>query len=144
MCIVPLLLVAGLFVSGGALAFHTGYDRRLRERIGARLLKLWPQLQALGTIEFEHLWHGSFAVTPDKLPRLFRIDEGIVGWVGCNGRGVAFGTALGPALADAALDGEAAARRLPFEPLRLISGQALAGAVAKVAIGYYRWLDRRD
>ena len=134
----------GRIVTGAGLALHTGFDSRLRQRVGARLLKLYPQLQALGGITFEHVWYGQFAATPDKLPRFYRFDDGLLGWVGCNGRGVAFGTALGAPLADALLDGGAAARRLPFESPRPIPGHAFAGVGTRVATLYYRWLDGRD
>ena len=134
----------GRIVTGGALAFASRYDLRLRRRIGQRLLKLFPQLQALGTIDFNHLWHGVFAVTPDKLPRFWRLDDGVLGWVGCNGRGLAFGTALGPVLADAALDGPSARIPLPFEPARAIAGHAWAPIGVAAGTLYYRWLDGRD
>lgn len=134
----------GRIVSGGALAFAPGYEQRLRQRIGVRLLKLFPQLAALGPMRFDHLWHGVFAATPDKLPRFWRLDDGVLGWVGCNGRGLAFGTALGPVLADAALDGGRARIQLPFEAPRTIPGHAFAGLGVKAGTLYYRWLDGRD
>lgn len=131
-------------VSGGALVIPARYDRRLRQRIGARLLKLFPQLGPLAPIGFDHLWHGVFAATRDKLPRFWRLDAGVVGWVGCNGRGLAFGTALGPVLADAALDGDRAAVELPFEAPRAIAGHAFARVGVAAATLYYRWKDGRD
>lgn len=134
----------GRLVSGGALVLATGYEQRLRERIGARLLKLFPQLQPLAPIKFDYLWHGVFAATPDKLPRFWRLDDGVFGWVGCNGRGLAFGTALGPVLADAALDGDRAAATLPFEAPRVIPGRAWARLGVAATTLYYRWRDGQD
>jgi glycine/D-amino acid oxidase-like deaminating enzyme len=134
----------GRLVSGGALVVWTGFEERLRRRIGLRLEKMFPQLQALGGIRFDHVWHGVFGATMDKLPRFWRLDDGVLGWVGCNGRGLAFAAALGPALADAALDGDQAASRLPFEAPRTIAGHAFARLGIATSILYYRWLDRRD
>ena len=134
----------GRIVTGGALAFAPGYETRLRRRIGQRLFKVYPQLQALGEVRFDHLWHGVFAATPDKLPRFWQLDDGVLGWVGCNGRGLALGTALGPVLADAALDGERARVPLPFEAPRAISGHAFAGLGVAAGTLYYRWRDGRD
>lgn len=134
----------GRIVTGGALAFAPGYEARLRRRIGQRLLKLYPQLQALDEVRFDHLWHGVFAATPDKLPRFWRLDDGVLGWVGCNGRGLALGTALGPVLADAALDGQRARVPLPFEAPRAIRGHAFAGLGVAAGTLYYRWKDGRD
>lgn len=134
----------GRLVSGGALVVAAGYDRRLRERIGTRLLKMFPPLEAAAPIRFEHLWHGVFAATPDKLPRFWRLADGVTGWFGCNGRGLAFGTALGPVLADAALDGEKAAVPLPFEAPRPIGGHAFARLGVAAMTLVYRWRDGRD
>jgi glycine/D-amino acid oxidase-like deaminating enzyme len=134
----------GRLVSGGALVFHADFERRLRERISLRLVKMFPQLQSLAEIRFEHVWHGVFAATPDKLPRFWRLDDGVLGWGGCNGRGVAFAVALGPLLADAALDGETAARKLPFEAPRSIPGHVFAPLGVAAGKLYYRWLDGRD
>ncbi len=134
----------GRIVTGGGLAFPPGYEQRLRRRLQQRLLKLFPQLEALDGIRFDHLWHGVFAATPDKLPRFWRLDDGVVGWVGCNGRGLAFGTALGPALADAALDGASARMQLPFEAPRTIRGHAFAAIGVAAGMLFYRWRDGRD
>lgn len=134
----------GRLVSGGALVVAAGYDARLRERIGARLLKLFPQLGPLAPLRFDTLWHGVFAATADKLPRFWRLADGVVGWVGCNGRGLAFGTALGPVLADAVLDGPRAAAKLPFEAPRPIRGHRFARLGVAATTVYYRWRDHRD
>ncbi len=134
----------GRLVTGGGLAIAAGHDWRLRQRIGQRLVKLFPQLEALGGIEFEHLWHGVFGATPDKLPRFWRLDEGVLGWVGCNGRGVAFGTALGPVLADAALDGDQARTKLPFEAPRTVPGHRFAPIGVAATVLYQRWKDGQD
>ncbi|MFO1327586.1 MAG: hypothetical protein U1F56_09545 [Rubrivivax sp.] len=99
---------------------------------------------AQGLPRFGHVWHGVFAATPDKLPRFWRFDDGVLGWIGCNGRGVAFGTAVGPLLADAALGDATALRTLPFEAPRAVPGHALADLGTRAFTLYYRWLDRRD
>jgi glycine/D-amino acid oxidase-like deaminating enzyme len=134
----------GRLVSGGALVVSVGYEQRLRERIGQRLLRIFPQLEALGGMRFDYVWHGVFAATLDKLPRFWRLDDGVLGWVGCNGRGLAFCAALGPVLADAALAGDKARVRLPFEAPRAIRGRAFARMGVAAGILYYRWLDGRD
>lgn len=131
-------------VSGGALAVHADYETRLKRRIGARLLAMFPQLGELPAVRFDHVWHGVFAATPDKLPRFFAVDDGLVGWIGCNGRGVALATALGPVLADAALGDAQARSRLPFEAPRVVPGHAFSEVGVRVATVYYRWLDGRD
>jgi glycine/D-amino acid oxidase-like deaminating enzyme len=135
----------GRLVSGGALVVPLGYESRLRARIGQRLVKLWPALADVpGGLRFDHLWHGAFAATPDKLPRFWRLGDGALAWVGCNGRGLAFGTALGPVLADAALDGDAARVPLPWQPMRTIALRPFAPAGVAAMTLVYRWRDGRD
>jgi glycine/D-amino acid oxidase-like deaminating enzyme len=75
----------GRLVTGGSLIIPLGFDARLRQRIGARLHKLFPQLDALGKVDFDYVWHGVFAATPDKLPRFHRLDEGLYSWMGSTG-----------------------------------------------------------
>lgn len=132
---------SGRLVTGGALIFPTHFEARLRRRIGARLLKIFPQLEALGEVGFDYVWHGYFAATPDKLPRFHQLADGLSTWIGCNGRGVALATALGPILVDAALGDRVA---LPFEAPRHIPAHALVKRAAMAAMIYYRWLDSRD
>lgn len=131
----------GRLVTGGALIVPAYFDPRLRRRIGLRLHKLFPQLDALGEVSFDYVWHGDFAATPDKLPRFHRLDEGLYSWMGCNGRGVALATALGPLMVDAALGADVL---LPFEQPRPIAAHALVKRVAIAAMLYYRWRDSRD
>jgi glycine/D-amino acid oxidase-like deaminating enzyme len=132
---------SGRLVTGGALIVPLGYESRLRQRIGLRLHKLFPQLAAVGALRFDYLWHGDFAATPDKLPRFHRLDQGLYSWMGCNGRGLALATALGPLMVEAALGAEVP---LPFEQPRAIAAHALVRRVAMAAMLYYRWRDRRD
>ena len=105
---------------------------------------MFPQLRALGTIGFEHVWHGVFATMPDELPRLWRLDEGVLGWGGCTGRCVAFAVALGPPLADAALGAEQATHRLAPKAPRAIPDHAFAPLGAVAGNLSHRWLDGRD
>lgn len=134
----------GRLVTGGALVIPLGYAHRLRTRISDRWLRVYPQLAALGTLQFDHVWHGYFASTPDRIPRFHRLADGVVTWLGCNGRGVALGTALGPVLADAALGRAEALARLPFEAPRPVAAQAVVKRLAMAAMLYYRWMDGRD
>ncbi len=134
----------GRLVTGGAMVIPLGYENRLRARIGERWLRVYPQLAPLGTLQFDHVWHGYFASTPDRIPRFHRLADGVVTWLGCNGRGVALGTALGPVLADAALGRAEAVAKLPFEAPRVVVAQGLVKRMAMGAMLYFRWLDGRD
>ena len=54
----------------------------------------------LDTIEFEEAWHGQIAMTPDHLPRIYKLDDGLYTPIGYNGRGITTGTVFGQAMAD--------------------------------------------
>jgi hypothetical protein len=61
-------------------------------------LRLWPELAG---IDWPYAWNGQFALTPDFYPRLHTPAPGIFILLGYSGRGVALGTRLGAALAQA-------------------------------------------
>jgi glycine/D-amino acid oxidase-like deaminating enzyme len=71
-----------------------GLSRRWAERM---LRRLYP---GLGPVEFEEAWHGQIAMTPDHLPRIHVLDEGLYTPIGYNGRGIITGTIFGQAMAD--------------------------------------------
>ena len=72
----------------------TGLSHRWAKRTLARL---FPDL---GKVGFEHSWHGQIAMTPDHLPRIYRLADGLYTPIGYNGRGITPGTIFGKAMAD--------------------------------------------
>ena len=86
----------GRFVMGGrggiALPTSTGnYDRLKREA-----LALYP---SLANVEWTNQWAGKLAVTLDHMPHLHEPAPGLIASLGCNGRGVAYSTAIGRVIA---------------------------------------------
>ena len=79
---------------GTVLGGITGLSRRWAAR---NLRRLFPDL---GRVEFEHSWHGQIAMTPDHLPRIHRLAEGLYTPIGYNGRGITPGTIFGKAMAE--------------------------------------------
>lgn len=71
-----------------------GLSRRWADR---QVRRLFP---TLGPVEFEEAWHGQIAMTPDHLPRIHVLDEGLYTPIGYNGRGIITGTIFGQAMAD--------------------------------------------
>lgn len=135
---------AGRLITGGALVIGAGYEHRLRVRIGRRLQRIFPALRDAPPPRFETVWHGYLSITPDRMPRFYRLADGLVTWIGCNGRAVAFATALGPRLVDAAMDTVRPGEALPFEPMRTVPAHALVRQLSPMMLNWYRWLDRRD
>ena len=128
----------GRLVTGGGLILRHDFAARLKRRIGERLALLFPQIGRPG---FDYVWHGRLSMTQDKLPHVHALAEGVITWVGCNGRGVALAVALGPVLADAALGVAPKDLPLPFTPLGRISAHRLAARIAPWMLALYRWRD---
>ena len=128
----------GRLVTGGALILNWDFEPRLKRRIGERLARLFPQI---GSPAFDYVWHGQLGMTEDKLPHMHALAEGVITWVGCNGRGVALGIALGPVLADAALGAAPRGLPLPLTPLARVPAHALAARIAPWMTALFRWRD---
>ncbi|WP_316014270.1 FAD-binding oxidoreductase [Roseobacter sp. HKCCA0434] len=101
--------------------------RRWGDRTLARLLP------GLGRIRWESAWHGRIGMTPDKLPRILHLAEGLYAPMGYSGRGIGPGTVFGKAIADHIVNGTP-----PPVPLSrpepgwwpLVEGPALTAALA--------------
>lgn len=130
----------GRLVTGGALIFDRDFEPRLKRRIGARLALLFPQI---GSPQFDYVWHGRLSMTEDKLPHLHALAEGVITWVGCNGRGVALSVALGPVLAAAALGAAPSGLPLPLTTLGRVPAHALAERIAPWMLALFRWRDAK-
>ncbi len=82
----------------GSMGKVIGGDAGLSRRWAARNLKrMFPNL---GDVEFEKAWHGQIAMTPDHLPRIHRLADGLYTPIGYNGRGITPGTMFGKAMAE--------------------------------------------
>ena len=88
----------GRLVTGGGLILPFGWEGRIKDRIRARIARVFPQV---GDFEFEYVWWGHIGGTQDKLPHVYELAPGVLAWTGCNGRGVGLATALGQELAKA-------------------------------------------
>jgi glycine/D-amino acid oxidase-like deaminating enzyme len=131
----------GRLVTGGALLIPDDDGKRIKAHIGERLAWLFPEL---GTPDFDHVWHGQIAMTPDRLPHLHELAPGLWSWLGCNGRGVALATAMGPVLTDAIKGVPHGRLAMAPTPLRPIQAHALLAALARGMLLLYRWRDARD
>jgi len=97
-------------ISGGMALIPLAAEGRMAARIVARLAS---ELRLPRIPRIAHVWRGSAAMTPDGLPRIAVFGPGYYGATGCNGRGIAFSTMLGEALAPL-LRGEIAPGDLPI------------------------------
>jgi glycine/D-amino acid oxidase-like deaminating enzyme len=129
-------------VTGGAMLSRIDLERRLQAHVGRRLQGLFPQM---GEVTFDYVWAGYLAMTPDYFPRLHQLADGVATWIGCNGRGVALGTAMGVELA------KWAANEVPIDELAMpatrlapIPAHGFAKLVARSWIWLYRRRDARE
>ena len=93
----------------------------LSSRWAARTLRrLFPDL---GEVDFEEAWQGSIALTPDHLPRIFRLAEGLYTPIGYNGRGITPGTIFGKAMAELLSGGWEADLPIPITDMKPARGR---------------------
>ncbi len=131
----------GRLISGAALAIQILARHRLPRVVRARLGEVFPELA--GTA-FPFSWSGRIAMTTDRLPRLHRTADGLIGWIGCNGRGLALAMGMGAVMRDAVLgvpDEELALAPSPLAPVPL---HALVRRTARLALIHYRRKDRAE
>lgn len=79
-------------VLGGRAALHPIPLRQAASRLGAHLVRVFPQLDG---IRLDHVWTGNVAMTRSDLPAIGRDRDGCWYALGCNGSGVALMPYLG-------------------------------------------------
>ena len=125
-------------VTGGAVPPGPRAAERVREKAARSLAEAFPEL---GRPRMTHLWSGYVGMTRDRFPRVHRLGPDGWAWIGCNGRGVAFGTAMGREIARAVMGEPEGALALPVsEPAPLRAH----GLLRRVAPAYLAWLKRAD
>ena len=131
----------GRLITGGMASIRAGALTRLRAPLARRLAAMLP---ALGNVTFDFAWHGVAALNPDLLPRLIDLGPGFTAVIGCNGRGIAMTTALGPVLADLAGGARADDLPVPLTRPRPIRLYPLARHLPALLLPVARWRDRLD
>lgn len=128
-------------VSGGGLFLHGGADARLQRLVSRRLAETFPEL---GRLAVTHAWNGFLAVNPERFPHLYELGPGLWSWIGCNGRGVALATAMGPVMARLLQGAGEGELPLPVERPQALPHHALHRVGARLMLPLYRWRDSRD
>ena len=135
----------GRLVTGGGLIVGAGWESRIRARIGERAARVFPQLGQMGeSWQFDHIWWGYVAATDDKMPHVYELAPGVLTFMGCNGRGVALGTALGRELAKASLGTPLKDIAAPVEPMKPIAGWEFRALGVAWTQAKNRYRDQRD
>jgi glycine/D-amino acid oxidase-like deaminating enzyme len=101
--------------------------------------QLWPDIAA---IKWTHGWNSRLAMTQDHWPHVHEPAANALIYLGCNGRGVALGTAIAEQLARRLLHGAAAALDLPIVSPMPIRFHRLWPLAVRGAVTSGRILDR--
>ena len=105
------------------------------------MLRLFPALKG---IPIEKRWFGRVCVTNDHLPHFNEPAKGLVTFVGCQGRGVALMSAMGPVLADYLRTGDPELLPFPATPIRPIAFHAFRQIGVAATIAWYRLRDAME
>lgn len=125
-------------VTGAAVIGQRDVVRRVMEKASRNLVEAFP---ALGHQQMTHVWSGYIGMTADRFPRVHQLGPDAWAWIGCNGRGVALGVALGREMARAVAGDAIGELALPVTPPKPLP---LHGLVRRVAPTYLAWMRRKD
>jgi glycine/D-amino acid oxidase-like deaminating enzyme len=120
----------GRIVIGSMGKLIGGNDGLSRRWAASTLQRLFPDL---GEVEFETAWHGQLAMTPDHLPRIHRLDEGLYTPIAYNGRGIAPGTIYGKAMAELLSGGREDDLPLPITDPATVASAAVMSRLYQAA-----------
>lgn len=95
-----------------------------------QLKRMFPEL---GTVAFEEAWHGQIAMTPDHLPRIYKLDDGLYTPIGYNGRGITTGTIFGQAMSGLLTGMNPADLPLPVTDLKTVSSAPIMSRLYQAA-----------
>jgi len=104
---------------GGRGPMHPIADPREISYLTKYATRLWPELAQMS---WTHGWNSRLAMTQDHWPHLHEPADDALIYLGCNGRGVALGTAIAEQLAQRLIAGRRAQIDLPIvslKPIRL-------------------------
>lgn len=125
------LITGGAIIGGNAAA-------RVARKVAHNLADSFPQL---GEQKMTHVWSGYLAMNWDRFPRVHALGPNGWAWIGCNGRGVALGNALGREIARAVAGEDPRGLALPLSEPQPLPFHSVARRVAPL---YLAWLQRKD
>lgn len=125
-------------ITGGAVMGSFDVVNRVRKKAAQSLAEAFPDL---GMPDMTHVWSGFIGMNWDRFPRVHRLGPDGWAWIGCNGRGVALGTALGRDLARVVTGVAEQDLALPVSDPKPFPAHSL---LRRVAPAYLAWLKRTD
>lgn len=128
----------GRLLMGGRGPYREAVDARHWAHLAHEVRRQFPVLREL---PFTHRWGGRVAVHLDHLPHLHHPQPGLLVAIGCQGRGIAWQTAMGVELARRVID-PTYEPALPWSPVRPIPLHGMKRTGIAVTLAAYRALDR--
>lgn len=125
-------------ITGGAVMGRRDMARRVADKAARSLAEAYPQL---GTPRMSHVWSGYIGMTWDRFPRIHQLGPDAWTWIGCNGRGVALGVALGREMARAVSGVALDTLALPLSEPQPLPFHSFA---RRIAPNYLAWMRRKD
>jgi glycine/D-amino acid oxidase-like deaminating enzyme len=119
-------------------SFGARQPERYFAGLRAAAVKMFP---ALRDVRWEMSWGGPFALTTDHLPHIHNPAPGLYAALGCNGRGVALASQIGPLLADLCLGRPADDLPIPVTRISAIPFHFLRRPALEAVALWYRALD---
>ena len=129
---------AGRLLMGGRGPYRDTEAAHAWSHLARDVRKLFP---TLGDVPFTHRWGGRVAIHTDYMPRLHRPHPQLLAAIGCQGRGIAWQTAIGAELARVVI-GPRYDPVLPFSPVQPIPLHPLKAFGVATAVASYRAMDR--
>lgn len=127
----------GRLLMGGRGPYREPDSERDWNHLASDVRKHFPTLRE---IPFTHRWGGRVAVHADYLPRLHQPQPSLLVAIGCQGRGVAWQTAIGAELARVVIDPRHDPV-LPLSPIRPMRFHAFKAIGVPAMLAAYRALD---
>ncbi|TCO70083.1 NAD(P)/FAD-dependent oxidoreductase [Rhodovulum euryhalinum] len=125
-------------ITGAAIIAGVNDAERARAKAARNLAEAFPDL---GVPKMTHVWSGYLSMNWDRFPRVHRLGPDGWAWVGCNGRGVALGTALGREMARAVAGEDPRGLALPVTEPQVFPYHTV---LTRTAPAYLAWLRRKD
>jgi glycine/D-amino acid oxidase-like deaminating enzyme len=100
--------------------------------INERLAALIPDY---GSTPLEYIWQGTAWLNSSLLPRVLKVDEGLMAVQACNGRGIALNTIIGRELGRWMADPDGAPPLVPLERPRRVAGFIFARYLPELMMG---------
>lgn len=129
---------AGRFTIGARGSFGARQPEAYFARLRRTAVEMFP---VLGGLRWETAWGGRFALTLDHLPHIHAPEPGLFVGLGCNGRGIALASQMGPLLADLCTGTPAESLPLPVTALLPIPLHFLRRPVLEGAAVWFKALD---